>query len=122
MAQAPALSDQDEDIHLERIRQLMEVDQEYLDPNLNLLKLAEKMNISRKHLSRIINETSGYNFTNFVNSYHVKKTCQLLKDKNLKDQFILALAFKAGFNSITTFNKSFKKFTTFKLQKNAFIK
>ena len=107
----PPINDKDADFYFKQITQIMEKDHEYLNPDLNLVNLAEKMNISRNYLSRIINETSGYNFADFINSYRVGKTCQLIAAPDLKKQSILELAFEAGFNSKTTFNKAFKKFT-----------
>jgi AraC-like DNA-binding protein len=105
------INEKDVEFYFKQITQIMEKDHEYLNPDLNLVNLAKKMNISRNYLSRIINEISGYNFADFINSYRVDKTCQLIATPEFKKQSILELAFEAGFNSKTTFNKAFKKFT-----------
>ena len=97
--------------YLKRITHVMEIEQEYLNSELSLVSMAKKINISRTHLSRIINETYEHNFTDFVNFYRVQKVCQLMATPNQNKQSILEMAFHAGFNSKTTFNKAFKKFT-----------
>ena len=107
----PPLTDQDADFYLKQITHLLETEQEYLDPKLNQARLAKKMNISRNRLSWIINETTGYNFSDFINSYRIEKILQLMKDPDRRDKPIINLAFEAGFNSKAPFNKAFKKFT-----------
>jgi len=104
------LSYLDADFYLKQINHLMETDQEYLDPDLNLISLAKRMNTPRNNLSRIINEATGYNFTDFINSYRIEKLLRLMKDHDRADESILTLAFEAGFNSKAPFNKAFKKF------------
>ncbi|PKP19533.1 MAG: hypothetical protein CVU05_11140 [Bacteroidetes bacterium HGW-Bacteroidetes-21] len=83
----------------------------YLNPELTLTDLASQIGMSRNELSGLINNVIGSNFYLFVNGYridHVKHLMQ--KDKHM--QFtLLALAYESGFNSKSTFNAIFKKFT-----------
>ncbi len=103
-------TDQDADFYLKRITQLMEVEEAYLDPDLSLTSLSRKINIHRNRLSMIINEKIGHNFSDFINSYRIKKICHLMKDPKLQDETILTLAFRVGFNSKAPFYNAFKKF------------
>ncbi|HAY3549961.1 helix-turn-helix domain-containing protein [Elizabethkingia meningoseptica] len=92
---------------------LMEKDKPYLDNDLNLVRLAEKMCISGHQLSYVINQGFEENFFYFVNKYRVKKAMELLKNSEYDKLTILAIGFESGFNSKTSFNTAFKKITTF---------
>lgn len=83
----------------------------YLNPDLNLIELAAQVNLSRNELSALINNVIGSNFYLFVNAYRVEHVKQLLQNDTQKQFTILALAYDSGFNSKSTFNALFKKFT-----------
>ena len=89
----------------------MENEKLYLDNNLSLKQLSEKLDIHPNYLSQIINERLNKNFYDFVNEYRVnefKKITLLPKNKNFT---LLSLAYDCGFNSKSSFNNVFKKFT-----------
>lgn len=92
---------------------VMETDKPYLDSELNLLKLAEKMQLSSHQLSYVINTGMGENFFNFINTYRVQKAKELLTDTNYDHLNMIAIGYEAGFNSKTAFNTTFKKITTY---------
>ena len=83
----------------------------YLDPLLNLEKLARQLNISDKQLSQLINESAGINFNDFINRYRIEEAQMLIKKNNEQQPNILTIAYEVGFNSKSTFNTAFKKFT-----------
>ncbi|NMH27936.1 helix-turn-helix domain-containing protein [Flavobacterium silvaticum] len=85
----------------------------YLDSELNLLKLADKMQLSTHQLSFVINNGIGENFFNFINGYRVKRAEELLTDPKFDYLTIVAIGFESGFNSKTSFNTTFKKITSF---------
>lgn len=104
-----------DDLDLHKIKDnlltLMESEVLYLDGELNLLKLSEKLSISSHQLSYVINEGFGENFFNFVNKYRVEKAKELLIDPAYEHLNIIAIGYDAGFNSKTAFNTTFKKMT-----------
>jgi AraC-like DNA-binding protein len=51
------------------------------------------------------------NFYDLVNGYRVEEAKRLLLDPKNTNYTILSVGFEAGFNSKTTFNTVFKKFT-----------
>jgi AraC-like DNA-binding protein len=53
------------------------------------------------------------NFYDLVNGYRVEEAKRLLLDSKSINYTILSVGFEAGFNSKTTFNTVFKKFTGF---------
>jgi AraC-like DNA-binding protein len=95
---------------LKQLLDYMEDEKPYLDSDLSLGNLANKIGIPPRYLSQIINQKKHQNFHDFVNQYRVNKAKQLLLDPNFQKYTILAAAFEAGFNSKSTFNLIFKKF------------
>ncbi len=91
------------------IRNTIEKDQLYLDPNLSLTKLAHASNLAPSQLSLAINKGLNRNFNEFINAYRVSIVKQNLQDEKFSHLSILAIAFDAGFNSKATFNRVFKK-------------
>lgn len=95
----------------ENIKNIMEKQRLFIDPEFTLNDLAEKTGYSVHNISQIIN-SSGRNFYDFVNFYRVEEVKQYLCDpEKTKKHTILSLAFDAGFNSKAAFNKIFKNLT-----------
>lgn len=92
---------------------LMETAKPYLESELNLVKLASKMDVSAHQLSYVLNQGFDENFFHFVNKFRVKKAEELLTSPAYKQYTILAIGYEAGFNSKTSFNNAFKKITSF---------
>jgi AraC-like DNA-binding protein len=95
--------------YLKRLLQTMKSEKPYLDGELTLQKLADKLSIPVNHLSQIINEQQGQNFVDFVNAYRVKEAQRMLLDPAKKHYTVLAIAEEVGFNSKSAFNAAFKK-------------
>lgn len=104
-----------EDDELQRVKvslfQRIESESLYLDSELNLVKLAEIMQLSTHQLSYVINSGTGENFFNFINRFRVRKAECLLTDASFDHLTIVAIGFESGFNSKTAFNTAFKKIT-----------
>lgn len=94
-----------------RITQLMESDKLYQEPELTLQSLADKLEIPSYQVSQAINDGLKKNFYDLINGYRVEKAKQQLVDPKNRNYTILSVGFEAGFNSKTTFNTVFKKFT-----------
>jgi AraC-like DNA-binding protein len=94
-----------------RLNQFMISRKPYLDPDLNLVKLAEQFGTSPHRLSYIINAGFNRNFFNFTNSYRVDEAKALLLSHKMEQYSVLGIAFESGFNSKTSFNNTFKKIT-----------
>lgn len=94
-----------EDLY-ERFRQIMEKDKPYLDPNLRVTSMAEKLFTNRSYLSQAIKFKSGMNFCQIVNQFRVREAMRVyaMDPKLSADQ----LAKRVGFNSQTTFNTAFR--------------
>jgi len=95
----------------EKIITLLEAEKLYQEPDLTLQQLAGRLQSSVHHLSQAINDGLGKNFYDLVNGYRVAEAKRLLLDPKNTNFTILSVGFEAGFNSKTTFNTVFKKFT-----------
>lgn len=85
----------------------------YLQSELTLQNIADHLKIPAYQVSQAINEGLNKTFYDLVNGYRVEEAKRLLLDPKNKNNKILAIAFDSGFNSKTTFNTVFKKFTGF---------
>ncbi|BDD12626.1 hypothetical protein FUAX_50580 (plasmid) [Fulvitalea axinellae] len=93
----------------QRLARFMEEKKPYLDPQLRITGLSEMTEIPSHHLSQVINERFGKNFHEFVNTYRVKESTNLLKDKAFRHYTYTAIGFEVGFNSKSAFYNAFKK-------------
>jgi AraC-like DNA-binding protein len=118
------ISKEKSDDYLKILLEFMKKTKIYKDPEITLTNLADKLNIPRNTLSFIINEYTGLNFYDFINSYRIEEAKNILLDPCYKNNNILDIAYDSGFNSKSTFNASFKKFTnkTPKEYKKYFVK
>jgi AraC-like DNA-binding protein len=89
----------------------MNSERPYLDPELNLITLSRKLNMSRSQLSHIINDGFDKNFNDFVNEHRIEAVKQMLISGKQKQLSLLGIAMECGFNSKATFNRVFKKMT-----------
>lgn len=94
-----------------KILKLMEDDKLYLQPELNLSDIANRLKTNISVLSGVVNSAFGKNFNDFVNEYRVKEFQERIVLPENKNITLLGIAFDCGFNSKATFNRAFKKFT-----------
>jgi len=101
----------EERLFIEKLERLMVEDKLFLQCDLSLDKLAKLLDSNRSYISQVINDNYKQNFSNFLNQYRVKEACNLLADPKNQVKTIEGIAKEVGFNSITTFNRCFKKQT-----------
>jgi len=99
------------DGYTERLNNLMESSQPYLNPELSLQQLAADIEITPHYLSQVINEKFQSNFFNYINKYRVEEVKSRLVDPKYDHYTLLGIAFDSGFNSKSAFNRIFKGFT-----------
>ncbi len=99
------------DRYLKQLLELMESDRPYFDCTLSLNSLAERLSISPKYLSQIINEQLQQNFTDFINRYRIEEAQKQLNSEKKSYYTILGIANDVGFKTKSSFNNAFKKFT-----------
>jgi AraC-like DNA-binding protein len=109
--QKSGLSDETSSIIYQQLTQLMLVDQLYKDPELSLDELAERLGVHSNRLSQVINSVAQRNFYDYINDLRVQEFKRLVALPANNKFTLLAVAFEAGFNSKTSFNRNFKKAT-----------
>ncbi|MFD0792744.1 ABC transporter permease [Mucilaginibacter litoreus] len=93
------------------LKKAMEDGRFYLEPDLTLSSLAEKLNIHPHELSKIINMSLKKNFNDFVNEYRIRDVTEKMQDPDFDRLTLLGIAFDSGFNSKSTFNRTFREIT-----------
>jgi Response regulator containing CheY-like receiver domain and AraC-type DNA-binding domain len=81
---------------------------EHSDEELSLTQMAKTVNISGNHLSEKFKQVTGINFVEYVARTRFEKARTLLHDVDLR---ISEIAFAAGFQSLSQFNRVFRKFS-----------
>jgi AraC-like DNA-binding protein len=105
------LSDFESKELLYRLNGYINETQIYRKSGLSLKELASGIGVSERHLSQAINDQKGQNFFDFVNYYRVEHAKRLLVLNNDNKRTMFDIFWESGFNSKTTFNTAFKKFT-----------
>ncbi len=92
----------------EKLTVLIEEEAIYTRSDLNLKMLAKKLDTTANNLSWFLNSVYEKTFYEYINEYRVKAFLQKVEAGEHKKQTLLSIAMDAGFNSKSTFNKTFK--------------
>ena len=93
------------------LKQYMAEKEPFLDPSLTIQELANQIDIPVRDLSVLINHHMDQHFFDFVNEYRIQKAMGILKDQARSQLTVLEILYEVGFNSKSSFNTSFKKYT-----------
>ncbi len=80
--------------------------EEHHTDDLSLGEVAKSVNTSLYYFCKLFRKVTGVNFTEFVSRTRVEKAKNLLLNPNLR---VSEVAFEVGFQSLTHFNRVFKK-------------
>jgi AraC-like DNA-binding protein len=94
---------------IEKINRYVIDKEAFLNPELKIWDIVEYTGINRSYISQAINTEFLVSFNHYINKLRIDKACMLLKTDTKKS--IESIAFDSGFNSLSTFNRAFKKFT-----------
>ena len=94
-----------------KLRQLMENDQLFLNPRLNLNALVSHSGLSQKIISAVLNQHMNTSFSEFINSYRIEAFKVKIKDPSMQRYTIKGIAMDCGFSSLATFQRVFKDVT-----------
>jgi YesN/AraC family two-component response regulator len=95
--------DRAEPVEIWKARKFIE---EHSNEELSLKRVARAVNISGNYLSEKFKEITGLNFVEYVARVRFEKACDLLENA---DRRISEIAFAVGFQSLSQFNRIFKK-------------
>ena len=93
---------------IHKVENFMATEKAYKNPELTLKELSEKTGIPGHQLSQAFNNLLGKTFYHYVNNLRLEEFLKIAQEPENQNYTYLSLAFDAGFNSKTTFNKYFK--------------
>lgn len=93
------------------VKKAMETNLYFQDTELSLGSLAEKLGMPHHELSKVINTVFNKGFNDFINEYRVLDAAKKMQDPAYDNITMLGIAFEAGFNSQSSFNRIFKQLT-----------
>jgi AraC-like DNA-binding protein len=91
------------------IEKAIHEDKLFLESNINLERFAEQIGLKPRDISAILKMHYQSNFFEFINRYRVEEAKRLLVLPELKDETILEIIYKSGFNSPSAFHRFFKR-------------
>ena len=87
---------------------IMQTEKAYLNADLTLAALANRLELSPTYLSQVINQREGLSFNDFVNKYRIDAAKAMLLDSDISFS-IEGIGAACGFNSKSTFFTAFRK-------------
>jgi len=97
--------------HILALENLLVGQKRFLDSTITLDKIADELNLSKSHLSRIINNELKIGFPDYLNKLRVEEAKIYLNHPDFLNYTLVAIGLESGFNSKSTFNNAFKKIT-----------
>lgn len=94
---------------MQSITDKMESEKLYLKKGFKLDDMAQLCHTNRTYISNCINQSTGLNFANYVNSYRVKFAQDLMTNKNA-GVTLSQIGQMSGFSDEVSFIRNFKKF------------
>ena len=98
-----------DEVLIQRICNLLEQERLYLNCELKVADIADKLGTNKRYISDCINTQKGITFVQLVNKYRIDYAKQLLKES--PDIKITEVYIKSGFANETSFFRVFKSFT-----------
>ena len=80
--------------------------EEHSREELSLTEIAKVVSINANYLSENFKQVTGTNFVEYIARTRFANACDLLRNPNLR---ISEIAFAAGFQSLSQFNRVFRK-------------
>lgn len=90
------------------IKRSREYIQKNLDSKISLDQAASVANMSASHFCRVFKKATDMNFSEYVSRVRIEKAKKMLLESNYT---MAHIAYDCGFNSVTDFNRTFKKIT-----------
>ncbi|MDW3192059.1 MAG: AraC family transcriptional regulator [Cytophagales bacterium] len=99
------------DLQIQRLKQLMQSQNLYRNPDLKLADLSRQLNIAPQTLSFLLNNHLRTNFNKFVNEYRIEEAISNIQSDDMKKKTLEGLSMEVGFKSRSSFYRSFKAIT-----------
>lgn len=83
----------------------------YKEEAISLTKIAEKMAITDKKLSELLNKELDSSFYDYINTCKINAFKERVAKGDARHLKLISIAYESGFHSKATFNRIFKKYT-----------
>lgn len=94
-----------------KVSDVLEKDKIFLNPNLKSEQLARAIGIPSYQLSQVINIGLNTTFFDLLSFHRIEEVKRRLADPQCAQDTIINIAYECGFNSKSSFNTAFKKYT-----------
>lgn len=94
-----------------KLDQLLTKEKIFQKPSVSINDIANEIGVLPKHVSQVINEDYKQNFFDLINTYRIEEAKILLTEYSPEMKNVLEILYETGFNSKTSFNLAFKKYT-----------
>ncbi len=94
-----------------RLKELLEIKQIYLQSELSLSQLSLELGVPAYQVSEVISRHYQETFFDLINRHRIEEIKRRLNNEVYNHLSILGIAMDCGFNSKSSFNTAFKKFT-----------
>ena len=109
--QKSGLKSEEAETRLHELVNYMKSRKPFTNPELTIFDVAAAMQISRNHLTEILNVYGGKTFNEFINTYRVEEAKRLLREHASDTLSVSGIGRQAGFKSPNAFFTNFKKMT-----------
>lgn len=90
-----------------RLQNIFTYVEQHFDRNIDIQTAANLANLTLPAFCNFFKKTTQITFTEFVNRYRISKACLFIS----QDKSISECGYTCGFNNVTYFNRTFKKYT-----------
>jgi AraC-like DNA-binding protein len=80
---------------------------EYVNPELDVETMVNRLGIGRNKINEILKAELGYTFSTYLNKLRLTEAARLLADK--EDTSVAEIAYSVGYRNVSYFNKLFKE-------------
>jgi len=94
--------------HFLKIDQLIREDELWREARLSLVDVSKRSGLKPRIVSTAINSQSGQSFSGYINSIRVEAVNALMSDPVNASRTVIELAYEAGFNSKSAFNRIYR--------------
>lgn len=92
-----------------QLQRVLEEEKLYLDPNLSLRQLSDRLNTNTKYLSQVVNHLAKNNFQHYLNTFRVREVAVKIIDDSYNNLTLFGIALQCGFKNKSTFYKVFRE-------------
>jgi AraC-like DNA-binding protein len=107
--QLDSFSDQEIAALKQRLTHLLDNEKVYLNEELSLTELSDKLGVSNKKLSELLNQHLHTSFYTLINDYRINEVKRRLDAGDAEKYTVVSIAYDSGFQSKASFYRIFKQ-------------